>query len=343
MFFMDLKDLYKALDDKLNQIDFFQLQNGFKKYEFILYTQKEYCLNHCLYPNHSKFYGNTALEWEGRIIAIWNVEDDFVEDIDVFTANLVHEMYHCFQMEQQEKRFPNDLILLSLPLDNPLCQLRYQDSRLLIEGYYSPSLDALKKIYFVRREMLKINQHVEEEFKSESIEGVAEYIGLQALKQISLSKYEKQMEKYCAVLNTFDIQLSPRKRSYYSGCLFLHLLHCLCLDVSPFSDKSFFDSLSETIPSKNILIQEDTQLKEQILKEEESFQKILVDNKNFKAFPSRIVGYDPMNMKWYKNYFLCKGFLLLDNGTETKTFQQPILLKMGDSISEVLEYCLIQG
>ena len=67
---MELKKLYSTIHQKLNQLDFTKLYNGFKKYDFILYTSKEYCFCNEIYVHDAEFYGNTAIEWNGKIIAI---------------------------------------------------------------------------------------------------------------------------------------------------------------------------------------------------------------------------------------------------------------------------------
>lgn len=339
---MWLKKLYSTIHQKLDQLDFTKLYHGFKKYDFILYTSKEYCFCNEIYVHDAEFYGNTAIEWNGKIVAIWNVETDFIEDLDVFAANLVHEMYHCYQLEQEEKRFPKDLLLLSIPLEEKLCQLRYQDSRLLVEGYFNPSIDILRRICFIRNEMLKISSSIEEELKSETIEGAAEYMGVLALKQWSSSKYKKRMEKYCSILNSVDIQLNPRRRSYYSGCLFLHLLKELSFSFPLFSEVTIYASLPQTIRPKSFTYQRNDKLIDLILEQEQNLQKMIEKPYDFVSFPSRIVGYDPMNMIYYKTYFISKGFIRLDNGLETKTIQKPVILKLGVSFDLVLGYSFIK-
>ena len=48
--FMNLTTLWHAVDDRLNQLDFAALADGFRRYRFALYTEREACLDGALTP-----------------------------------------------------------------------------------------------------------------------------------------------------------------------------------------------------------------------------------------------------------------------------------------------------
>ena len=94
---MDLLQMYHAVNEILDTIDFNALFKGFHKYRFALYTSKEIILDEKSMPGREDFRGNTAKEYEGEYIAIWNMEFDPVEDVERLAYLLVHEMFHCHQ------------------------------------------------------------------------------------------------------------------------------------------------------------------------------------------------------------------------------------------------------
>lgn len=336
---MELKKVFLAVSKKLSQMELSTIWEEFKMYDFILYTKEEYCYKNEIYPNKDYFYGNTAIYFQEKYCAIWGLDSDPIEDIDLLASLLVHEMFHCYQTECMDKRFPDDLRLLSIPNDEKLCNLRYQDSLLLIEGLKNPRLEILEKICFIRNEMLKYNSTIEEEFKSETIEGTAEYTGCEALRQLSLDKYKNQLKLYCEMLSSIELQLNPRKRSYYSGCLFLILLKKLSIQFPLFSNLSHFQVISKSIKKLPVLIKMDSIIAEEIKKNTLFLEQLILPFKtHLICFESNIVSYDPMNMVRFKDYFFCKSFVILDNGEKKITFKKPVLLKMKRNSNEVEGY-----
>lgn len=332
---MNLKKVYQEVELLLNQLNFNSLWSGFHKFSFALYNEKEACLNHKIFPKPDSFYGNTAIQYNQEIIAIWNLELDRIEDMDILVANLVHEMFHCFQMENQEDRYPDDIELLFCPITSEYCSLRYQDSKLLIKSYEHPDIEILQNIAYARKKMMDYDQQAAlNEFKAETIEGTAEYVSSKALKTLSPSKYLKQMEGYSKKLISLDLQLEPRRRSYYSGVFLYSLLENLSINFKVFFGESIFNNVMQLIKPKFITIKNYNSISKQIENRDKEYSKEytlihdLIDNGEFIEFPSRIIGYDPMNMLRKNNYIFCSSYVNLSNGKEERTFFQNILLKV---------------
>ena len=106
-----MKTLYEKVSRQLERIDFEALWPGFHPFPFALYDGTHAVLDGQLTDCPEDFRGNTAMSFQGRRIAIWNVGPELPRDEERFTSQLVHEMFHAFQMERNEKRFPNDLLL----------------------------------------------------------------------------------------------------------------------------------------------------------------------------------------------------------------------------------------
>ncbi|MCM1196771.1 MAG: hypothetical protein NC310_06870, partial [Roseburia sp.] len=315
---MNLEKIYKEVELLLNQLDFNALWSGFHKFSFALYNEKETCLKHKIFPTPDSFYGNKAIWYNQEIIAIWNLELDRIEDIDILAVSLVHEMFHCFQMENQEDRYPDDIELLFSPITSEYCSLRYQDSKLLIRSYEHPNIGILQNIVYVRKKMIDSSPLASSnEFKAETIEGTAEYVSSKALKTLSSFKYLRRMEFYSKKLTSLDFQLDPRRRSYYSGVFLYTLFDKLSIDYKMFSGVSIFHNVMQFIKPRFIKIKNYRSIYKQIENREKEYSKEymlmqdLIENGKYIEFPSRIIGYDPMNMLRKNDYIFCGSYVNL--------------------------------
>lgn len=112
---MNMNDVWQKIDSTLNNIEFNKLWKGFKRYKFALYDNEKAYFGDKEVKIDNRFAGNTSIDYEGEQIAIWKVSECELENLDVLAANIVHEMFHAFQIENQEKRFPNELKGLNKP------------------------------------------------------------------------------------------------------------------------------------------------------------------------------------------------------------------------------------
>ena len=187
---MDLQTVYTVVDGILNTIAFNELFEGFHKYRFALYNSKEIVLDGNILPYQEGFRGNTALEYEGEYLVIWNMEADFVEDPERLAYCLVHEMFHCHQRARREHRYPSEFALLNYPDDVENFMGKYSENRYLAQAYEGRDIEALRKFAALRA--MRHQKHpsmVCQEWKVETLEGMAEYVGLKALRHINGEKY----------------------------------------------------------------------------------------------------------------------------------------------------------
>ena len=110
-----MRELFIELDQIIDKVDFGKIWNGFARYDFALYDEESVYLKSAVIPRVNRFLGNTAIEYDGAFIAIWSIEDTSTEDAEVLAADIVHEMFHAYQKEKGESRFPNDLKMLDYP------------------------------------------------------------------------------------------------------------------------------------------------------------------------------------------------------------------------------------
>lgn len=337
----------------MKKLDFDAIWKGFHLYNFALYDQDRVYFKNEIFPRDNRFLGNTAIEFNGEVIAIWNVSNPQREDAQTLAANLVHEMFHAHQKSLGENRFPNDLIMLDYPNDLENYQIKYRENCVLAQAL-SCAQNALKKnllkdfISYRKYRQFTWGDIIRQECLTETIEGTAEYAGLTALKQINEEKYQTQIEKYASFLqgsgkDFFDI----RKMSYYSGALFCLLLKEIGANFYHQigqTELTLFEIISKEIKAEKPLV------KENFLKEEfenykqskkEKFDGFFKEKRDEITGDFFICGYDPMNMIKSGNMILCSHFIMLQGaqGNEPVFVKGPVLVKLKEnSYNKVYSY-----
>lgn len=351
-----MKKLYDEVNKILDSVDFEAIWHGFKKFSFALYNDDTVYFQDKSIPHDNRFLGNTSIDFKGELVAIWNVENPLDEDTQMLAANLIHEMFHAFQSQQGESRYPNDLVILDYPDNLENYEVKHSENLLLVRAFKSGTpqdrTDCLNQFVSARlfREDL-IGDIINQEYYTETIEGMAEYAGLTALRQISPEKYESQIEKHLANLESADERFfNIRRMAYYSGSLFLVL--------SAELGRNIFHEIGKTdIPVFHLLkgsrekkcppiTLNGSQLTAEAAKhaahKKSLFDEFLLAHKTEVAFDSFICGYDPMNMIKTGNMILCSRFVMLKSAADNSApafIQGPVLVKLKDgSPRAVLSY-----
>lgn len=340
---MDLELVYDEVNKRIDMIDFPILFPEFHKFDFAVYNDAFFILNGIKEPVLKNFIGNTAIEFRGKLIAIWNMTyEEAIIDFDVLTSNLVHEMFHCFQKEQGEARFPDDLVLLDYPDNLENYGLKLRENLFLVK-----SLNEKSKLFdFVsirkKREEF-IGEIIEQEFKVETIEGLAEYVGTLSLKQLSIKKYQHRVDEYKKILlSRNEMQFAIRKISYYIGTIFYLVMDKHRIDFScDLSDSNLFMRKIElTGCNKNIdftPIDCRESFNNYVNNKRELISNFLSNQVEKFDFEASIVGYDPMNMIKVDNQILCRHFIMLEKDNDVKMIQEPCLLNMKKNESKNID------
>ena len=353
-----MKKLYELVNNTLNNINFDELWTGFTKVNFALYNKKNVYFNDNVIPYDNRFLGNTSINYEGENLAIWFIEDVEGVNYEELSANIVHEMFHSYQISQNETRFPNDIKALSYPNNLENYQLKYNENIMLVKALNSIEknikLDLLMQIIASRQLRLKkFGELIKYEFIIETIEGCAEYCGTKALKSISSDLYKKRIYEYKEILISdkkiiFDI----RRCCYFTGTLFLLLLDEIGIDFSKDiseQELTIFEQVSLLLYKNNIIIKQPNLEIIKIHFEEELLKKqMLIDNFNNKN-PTvhygefSICGYDPMNMFKVDNKIFCNNFIILHNikSKENIFVKGPVIVVFEDNSDIIKSYYLV--
>lgn len=346
---MDLSNVYHTTDMILNTLDFGSLFAGFHKYRFALYNSKEIYLDGKLMPYQEGFRGNTSILYDDEFIAIWNLELDPIEDIEILAYSLVHEMFHCHQRANKEKRYPSDLVLLNYPDDMENFLKKYNENRYLTEAYEQQDIEQFKKFVSIRNNRMNVYPDmVCQELRTETLEGMAEYVGLKALRSINAEKFKIITRNYVHKLRAEDsLMFDVRRISYYSGSIYF-----LCLDNFGFTIKNTFDSEQtvyeqSTIDTNNIVAEVYpfgfiSSNYSEFLKEKEAKVARHISKSKYIACNAIICGYDPMNMFRIGNIIYCSHFICLNIGGNIESINSAIALRLADnSNQEIIGYYII--
>jgi len=315
-----MTELYSKIEKIHSEIDFNSIWRGFNRYEFALYNQDTVYFKDKTIPLDNRFLGNTSIEYEGRQIAIWNVNSPEKEDAEYLAADLVHEMFHAHQRSNGETRYPNDLQLLAYPDNQDNFKLKMMEIWHLTKAFLDKDISHLDKFISLRKaRSYMIGDFITQEYKAETLEGMAEYAGLSALEQINKEKFNKRLTSHISKLTEpGDLLFNPRLLAYYTGAVLCHALKILNIDFyhELSNERTLFEILTTTAESSIL------GFNEYINKKREKFDNFIKNHSEVHQADTFIAGYDPMNMIRLDNRILCERFIIL-NG---EYIQGPVML-----------------
>ncbi|TVP93813.1 MAG: hypothetical protein EA374_08425 [Acholeplasmatales bacterium] len=216
-----LKTTYRAIEKRLDTLDFSVLWPGFKPFPFALYNDDTACLSTGCIPRPASFMGNTAIVHENAYLAIWYLQD--ARDLDRLTALIVHEMFHAFQQAAGETRFPNEIeAVFTMQLDETYLDLKQAEHQALVNACRHKDMASWHAMRAWRKTRQLAYPHQSTyENQVEVIEGTAHYVELQALKQLDMSAYTERLDSMQEALQDPTHCLPIRPRAYVSGALLL--------------------------------------------------------------------------------------------------------------------------
>ncbi len=341
-----MKSLYKQIEKKLLTIDFSALYPGFKRFEFALYDDQEVVMASETFKKDDRFIGNTAIPWDNDYLAIWYIEKtETSHNVNLLTAKIVHEMFHAFQYATQESRFPNEIDALFYVYDPYNLSLKYQENKLLTQ-IMAGNLNLFNQFVAIRNTR---HHHFEKqamyEAKTEMIEGMAQKIEFEVLKQLDLAAYQKRLEQLKKRI-TESLNLLPiRQISYDIGTALFHALDQLNIPYkTPFKDTTLTVSEQLILESNRSLIP--LFIDDQVQSHINQFNQKRVDiikTHRLKACeiiegPLTLLGLDPMHCFGVDNTIYCPHFLVFKENDKVHTLNQPVLFTLDQkgTISQIL-------
>jgi len=339
-----LRELYNKIYEIIEKLDYGDIWSGFNRYPFALYDKENVFFKDKTIPYNTCFLGNTAIEYDGAFLAIWCVENPLSENPEALAANIVHEMFHAYQRANNESRFPDDLLMLDYPYTQDNITLQYSENLLLSQAAKSQDLLEKKNLLMQFAAARKyreglIGDIIKQEYLRETVEGMAEYAGNMALKQISPELYKERVGGYIEKLEVLDERLFDIGRLlYYSGFLLCNTLAEAGIDFYHAigdAELPLFDIIADNSLAEKPDIEVDkTRISAELMNYMDSkksgFNAFLSAHKDEVSGDFYICGYDPMNMVKFENMILCSHFIMLmgQESSDPVFIEGPVLLKL---------------
>lgn len=331
----DLKKIHQAITDRLHRLEFSRLWPSFHLFPFALYNDKFVEFGSQTIPFSTTFVGNTAIKWQESWLAIWDVKTSLIEEIDLLTAKIVHEMFHAYQFEQQEGRFPNEFQGMNYGYSDHNLSIKYQENLLLtklIESFSSEKWQEFLEIRTSRKKLFP-NQ-VEYENKVEVVEGMAQYIEMLVLRHLNYALFEKQWQSLLERLfNKFNL-LNIRHHSYDVGSIILFIIMQNNIEVKHTIGKenqTIFDQISANVDPKNIVFKPNPEItiliKEHLEKRQQTMHSLIQNNQKQEGSFS-IRGFDPLNAFIIDDFMYNPNFLMIEKNGENELIKGPVVCEL---------------
>lgn len=223
---MQLENIYKSIQDRLSRIDFDALWHGFSSTKFAIYDETQVYFDGNYLAKTDEFLANTSIIYRGEHIAIWNVGISGSLDFDELTSKIVHEMFHAFQQQSHENRYPNELEAVQrYTYTSRNLTLKLEEAKYLkafLQGKQPSDLETFLKLRQLRFKAFPYEANYEAQV--EQIEGSAQYVECLALEQLNPAKGHAAWQRLLDSIQHIECYFPIRVISYDIGAVVLRAL-----------------------------------------------------------------------------------------------------------------------
>lgn len=336
---MDLELLYRQIAENIRSLDFSRIWPGFKPLKFALYDNER-----CFFDGHwvektGDFLANTSIVYNGEQIAIWMVQEELKPS--VLTSKLVHEMFHGYQnITGVMAGAPNELEALyryEYKADNLCLKLRENELLLALADRFDP--EAFNEL-LAHRKRRSIGSPYEftYETKVEEIEGTANYVEWQVLKQLDEAEANalaaRMRERLTSPERLFPVRIS----CYFSGALTVNALHAAGLyRFEPSLRPALLSALEGAAPSNSDLpgraelARSAASAAEEYNAETDAMIRSAVEKGNIVLEgPAELKGVNVYNARCRNGFITSTYFLMYNDGKEDKVLPGNFVIEMRD-------------
>ena len=229
---MNLETLHREISKTISELDLNSVWPGFAPLPFALFDAEKCFFDGRYVEKTDAFCANTSILYEGRQIATWMAAEEL--ETSVLASKLVHEMFHGYQTTRGWDCWPNEIeALYRSAYSAEHLSVRLRENALLVSLLERFDGGAFRELLSLRR--LRSEQFPYEfayECKTEEIEGTANYIEWQVLKQLDARKADELAQRMCAALTKPASMFPIRISCYSSGALLVAAL--LAAGIHPF-------------------------------------------------------------------------------------------------------------
>lgn len=335
---MDLETQYMQVKDAITSLDFNNIWPGFKPLKYALFDDEK-----CFFDGHyiektDAFCANTSIVYEGEQIAIWMVQQE--QDNSVLTSKIVHEMFHGYQSANGWNCWANELeALYHYQYDAENLSLKLRENELLLALLDRFDDSALRELLALRKlRSMKYPYEFSYESKVEEIEGTANYVEWQTLKQLDEIRANELIEQMRAVMTKPEYLFPIRISCYFTGALMINALCCKGAYRFEAADRPTIFSVIKDIepfdglfPEKEAILGSVTSAVEAFQQETDSIirsaleKDLVVVNR-----PLELTGVNVYNARCLRGFITSTYFVMYRDGEEDKILQGNFVIKMQD-------------
>lgn len=335
---MNLEIQYREVKESISSLDLGSIWPGFEPLKFALYDDEN-----CFFDGHyiektDVFCANTSIVYEGEQIAIWMVQEDL--DNSVLTSKIVHEMFHGYQSIMGWNCWPNELeALYNYKYDTENLSLKLRENELLLALTDCFDASTLKELLALRKlRSMKYPYEFSYESKVEEIEGTANYVEWQVLKQLDEIRANALIEQMRAVMTKPEYLFPIRISSYFTGALMINALRGASMYRFEAADRPTILSVIKDIEPSNGLFPEKEAVLGSVTSAVETFhletdsiirsalERDLVVLKG----PLELTGVNVYNARCLRGFITSTYFVMYREGKEDKMLQGNFVIKMQD-------------
>ncbi len=221
---MDLKKTYCEVKTTIDSLDFEKIWPGFSPLRFALYDHERCFFDGAFIEKTDEFCANTSIVYHGEQIAIWMVQEEL--EIPVLASKMVHEMFHGYQQLQGWTCWPKETeALFRYEYSAGNLSLKVRENELLLrmmDGFDEGDFRELLGHRKLRSE--KYPYAFSYESKVEEIEGTANYVEWQVLRQLDEQKAAAMTDRMRERLTKPEFFFPIRISCYFTGALMVHAL-----------------------------------------------------------------------------------------------------------------------
>lgn len=338
-----LEELYPIVKSYVDRLDFSLLWEGFSPLKFALYNDLECYFDGRYIEKSEEFLANTSIRYQGETIAIWNVMEEM--DPIVLASKIAHEMFHGFQMDHQESRFPDETeALVRYRYDDQNLSLKLEESKLLIQ--LSERFDQVGWERFLSLRKYRQTCFPYEygyEAAVEQIEGTANYVELHALKQLSGAFYQEKLDHLRKRLLEKGNYLPIRVLCYDIGALLLTILKTNQIPFEAgFTDAPFSIDLLRNVKEAGVDVPSffHNEIKSHYENAEKTIRLALEKNDLIVAGEQRLLGVNVYNAVFHNGHLISTFFVMYgdENAPHTEYGNFVIETHDGKTLTKIYRY-----
>lgn len=335
---MDLESLYLRVHEAVSALDLNGIWPGFEPLKFALYDNERCFFDGRFVEKTDEFCANTSIVYRGEQIAIWMVQEEL--EIPVLASKLVHEMFHGFQARNCWNCNANELeALYKYAYTEENLSLKLRENALLLALLERFDEAAYRELLCIRkRRSIKFPYEFGYECAAEEIEGSANYVEWQALKQLDADR-AAALEAHMRSVMTRSEHLFPiRICCYYTGALMINALRRSGEDPFCAAERPMLPPLLDAVPPYDGDISTNDGIFDEVSAALAAFNAetdaiidaALEKNDVVLTGPFELAGVNVYNARCRRGFITSTYFLMYMDGNETKLLYGNFVIKMRD-------------